>query len=130
MMVLNMVRQGLLGEVIHGECGYLHDLRHIKLSPTGYEDQWRLKYSIEHTCNPYPTHGLGPVAQCMNVNRGDKFDYMVSMSSKSIGLNLYAAKEYGADSLQAKKKYALGDINVSMIRTIKGRTITLYHDCS
>jgi len=130
MMVLNMVRQGLLGEVVHGECGYLHDLRHIKLSPNGYEGQWRLKYSIEHTGNPYPTHGLGPVAQCMNINRGDKFDYLVSMSSKSIGLNLYAAKEYGENSLQAKKKYALGDINVSMIRTIKGRTITLYHDCS
>jgi len=130
MMVLNMVRQGLLGELVHGEAGYLHDLRSLKFDPEYYEGMWRLKHSIERNGNLYPTHGLGPVAQCMNINRGDRFDYLVSISSKSMGLNLYAAKKLGPDHPKAKVKYALGDINVSLIRTVNGRTITLYHDCS
>jgi len=130
MMVLNMVRQGIFGQVIHGECGYLHDLRYNKLNHEYYGDRWRLKYSIEHDGNPYPTHGLGPIAQCMNVNRGDKFEYLVSMSNNSQGLNLAAAKEFGADSPDAMRKYALGDVNVSLLKTAKGHTITLYHDTS
>jgi hypothetical protein len=66
----------------------------------------------------------------MNINRGDQFDYLVSMSSVSRGLNLYAEKTFSPDHKKATQKYALGDINVSLIRTVKGRTITLYHDCS
>ncbi|MCK4824922.1 Gfo/Idh/MocA family oxidoreductase [bacterium] len=127
--LLNMVRQGLLGEIIHGECGYLHDLRGVKFSNKG-EGLWRLQHSIARNANLYPTHGLGPVAQCMNINRGDQFDYLVSMSSVSRGLNLYAENTISPDHKKATQKYALGDINVSLIRTVKGRTITLYHDCS
>ncbi len=129
LMVLNMVRQGLLGELLHGEAGYLHDLREVKFG-TGGEALWRTEHSVKRNGNLYPTHGLGPVAQCMNINRGDRFDYLVSMSGKSRGLNLYAAKKFGPDHLFARRKYALGDINVSLIRTVKGLTITLYHDCS
>ena len=94
--LLNMVRQGLLGEIIHGECGYLHDLRSVKFSKKG-EGLWRLQHSIVRNANLYPTHGLGPVAQCMNINRGDPFDYLVSLSSVSRGLNLYAEKTFGPD---------------------------------
>lgn len=130
MMVLNMVRKGFFGELIHAECGYLHDLRWNKLQPGNYVDDWRIKHSFTRDGNLYPTHGLGPVAQCMNINRGDQFDYMVSMSSKSLGLNLYAAEKFGEDNPLAKQKYALGDINVSVIHTKQGRVITLYHDCS
>jgi len=128
LMVLNMVRQGLLGEIVHGEAGYLHDLRAIKFSSEG-EGLWRLEPSIKRNGNLYPTHGLGPLAECMNINRGDLFDYLVSMSSKSRGLNLYAEKHFGPDSEQAKRKYALGDVNTSLIRTKNGVTIILIHDC-
>ena len=89
MMILNMVRKGLLGEIMHAECGYLHDLRAEKFSRES-EGLWRRDHSIKRNGNLYPTHGLGPVAQCMDVNRGDRFDYLVSMSSNSRGLYQYA----------------------------------------
>ncbi len=127
LMVMNMVRQGVFGELIHAEGGYLHDLRNYKLGDA-YEGQWRIEHSIKRNGNLYPTHGLGPVANCMNINRGDQFDFLVSMSSNSRGLNLYAAEKLGPDSKYAKTKFALGDVNVSLIKTKKGLTITLYHD--
>ncbi len=127
MMVLNMVRQGLLGEVLHGEAGYLHDLRGVKFSPRG-EGLWRRAHSIARNANLYPTHGLGPVAQCMNINRGDRFDYLVSMSGPARGLHQYAVKKFGADDKRAREKYALGDVNVTLIQTVKGLTIYLVHD--
>ncbi len=130
MMVLNMARQGLFGEVLHAECGYRHDLRTHKLSEEFYVDMWRIKHSFDRNGNLYPTHGLGPVAQVMNVNRGDQFDYLVSMSSKSLGLNLKAEEMYGKDHPLATQDYALGDINITLIRTKNGRTITIYHDTS
>lgn len=131
LLILNLVRKGLLGEVIHGECGYLHDLRALKFDfEAKGEALWRTAHSIKRNGNLYPTHGLGPIAQMMNINRGDQFDYLVSMSSKSIGLNLFAAEKYGPDSKWAKQKFALGDINISLIRTKKGKTITLFHECS
>jgi hypothetical protein len=68
------------------------------------------------------------VSQWLNINRGDRFDYLVSMSGKSRGLNIYAAEHFGADHPLAKRKYALGDINITLIRTVSGCTITLYHD--
>ena len=128
LMVLKMVRMGLLGEIVHGEAGYLHDLRALKFRDSG-EGPWRMPHSEKRNGNLYPTHGLGPLAECMNINRGDNFDYLVSMSSKSRGLNLYAEKEFGSDHPLAKKKYALGDVNTSLIRTKNGVTIILIHDC-
>ena len=128
MAVLNMVRKGLLGEIVNGEAGYLHDLRELKFSGRG-EGLWRTDHSIRRDGNLYPTHGLGPLAEFMNINRGDQFDYLVSMSSKSRGLNFYAAEHFGADDPRAKQKYALGDVNSSLIRTKNGVTIILIHDC-
>jgi len=111
LMVLNMVRKGLLGEIIHAEVGYLHDLREVKFD---FEKKGEAMWP----------------AQCMNINRGDQFDFMVSMSTKSIGMNLYAAEKFGPENKWATQKYALGDVNVSLIHTKMGRTITVYHDCS
>lgn len=127
MMVLNMVRQGVLGEVLHGECGYLHDLRAIKFSPDG-EGLWRRAHSRQRNANLYPTHGLGPVAQCMNINRGDQFAYLVSMSSPSRGLQQYAQANFPPGSTQRDEQFVLGDVNVSLLQTVHGRTIYLSHD--
>ena len=129
MLSLNLVKKGLLGEIFHAEAGYLHDLRGVKFSGVG-ESLWRPQHSVKRNGNLYPTHGLGPVSQCMDINRGDRFDYIVSMSSKSMGLNLYCAKKFGPDSPQARQRYVLGDVNVSLIHTVNGKVITLYHDTS
>jgi predicted dehydrogenase len=127
LMTLNLVRKGVLGEVLHGEAGYLHDLRGVKFSSEG-EGLWRRAWSEKLNGNLYPTHGLGPVAQCMNVNRGDAFDYLVSLSSPTRGLHEYAVATFGADSPQAKERYVLGDVNTSLIKTKLGKTIILIHD--
>ncbi|MBN1352743.1 Gfo/Idh/MocA family oxidoreductase [candidate division KSB1 bacterium] len=129
LLVLNLVRKGILGELVHAECGYLHDLRELKFSNKG-EGLWRTEHSIKRNGNLYPTHGLGPVAQCMNINRGDQFDYLVSMSSKSIGLHEFAVENFGPEHDFARQKFALGDVNTSLIRTHQERTIIVIHDCS
>ena len=128
MAVLNMVRQGIFGELLHGEAGYMHDLRHTKLKYSG-EGLWRGDHSVKRNGNLYPTHGLGPLSQCMNINRGDRFDYLVSMSSNSRGLKLFAAEMFGPDHPKAKRNYANGDVNFSLIKTVNGLTIVLGHDC-
>ena len=127
MMLLNMVKQGVLGDILHGEGGYLHDLRDIKFSSEG-EGLWRRKYSETRNCNLYPTHGLGPIGQCMDINRGDRYDYLVSMSSPSKGLQNWAQEHFPPGSEVRSEKYALGDINTCLIKTAKGRTIYLKHD--
>ena len=127
MMCLNMVRKGLLGEVVHGACGYLHDLRGVKFA-NGGEGLWRREHSKTRNGNLYPTHGIGPVAQCMNINRGDRLDYLVSMSSKSGGLQLWRDERLAEDDPRRSEKYVLGDVNSTLIRTVNGCTIHLVHD--
>jgi predicted dehydrogenase len=127
MMVFNMVRQGVLGEILHAEGGYLHDLREIKFSNEG-EGLWRRAHSMKRNGNLYPTHGLGPIANCLDINRGDRFEYLVSMSGPSRGLQLYAQEHFPDDAPQRKEKFTLGDVNVSLIRTARGRTIYVSHD--
>jgi hypothetical protein len=126
MMVYNMVRQGLFGEILHAEGGYLHDLRSIKFADTG-EGLWRRAWATKVNGNLYPTHGLGPVANCLDINRGDRFDYLVSMSGPSRGLQDWAAEHTPADSPKRREQYVLGDVNVSLIKTAKGRTIVVEH---
>ncbi|MFC1730145.1 Gfo/Idh/MocA family protein [candidate division KSB1 bacterium] len=129
MMFLNMVRKGMFGELVHSECGYLHDLRAIKFENRN-EGLWRRAHSVTRNGNIYPTHGLGPTAQWMDINRGDQFDYLVSVSSVSKGLQLYTQEHFEPDDPRRNESYALGDVNVTLIRTKEGRTITLYHDCN
>ncbi len=126
MMILNMVRQGVFGELIHGVCGYLHDLRGVKFGKGG-EGLWRRDHAMKRDGNLYPTHGLGPLAQCMNINRGDQFDYLVSMSSNSRGLQLYRDQLPESDPRRAEK-YVLGDVNTTTIKTVNGLTIVVIHD--
>lgn len=127
MLLLKMIQKGLFGEMIHGECGYLHDLRELKLSPTYYYDIWRVHYSVSHNGNLYPQHGIGPMCWCMDIHRGDALDYMVSFSSKARGLNSYAREHY-PDSPWVDQKFALGDVNTCLIRTKNGKTIICKHD--
>jgi hypothetical protein len=126
MMVYNMVRQGLFGEILHAEGGYLHDLRSIKFSDRG-EGLWRRAWAMKLDGNLYPTHGLGPVANCLDINRGDRFDYLVSMSGPSRGLQDWAKEHYKADSPTRQERYVLGDVNVSLIKTARGKTIVVEH---
>ena len=128
LMILNMVRQNLLGELLHAECGYLHDLRGLKLNRSAGEGVWRTDHSVNRNGDLYPTHGLGPVAQCMNINRGNQFTRLVSMGSQSRGLNLKAAEMFGPDSPQAKLQYLLSDVVTSVIQTAQGQTIIVKHD--
>ncbi len=129
MMILNMVKKGLFGEMVHAECGYLHDLRAVKHDMEG-EGVWRRDFSMKRNGDLYPTHGLGPVMQCMDINRGNYFDYLVSFGTKARGLHDYAVKRFGPDSQQAKEKYTLSDIVTTVIRTMNGETIVVTHDTS
>jgi predicted dehydrogenase len=126
MMVFNMVRQGLFGEILHAEGGYLHDLRSIKFADEG-EGLWRRAWATKVNANLYPTHGLGPIANCLDINRGDRFDYLVSMSGPSRGLQAWAAEHVAADSPKRQERYVLGDVNVSLIKTALGKTIVVEH---
>ncbi len=128
LMVLNMVRQNLLGDLVHARCGYLHDLRAGKFSERNGRTLWRLQHTLRRNGDLYPTHGLGPVAQCLNINRGNQFDHMVAMSSKSQSLREYAVAEFGPDSPQAELDIALGDVVTSIIRTRAGQTVLVTHD--
>jgi hypothetical protein len=127
LMVLNMCRGGLLGNLLHGEGAYLHDLRKI-LFANASEGLWRRKPHTRLNGNLYPTHGLGPVANYMSINRGDRFDYMVSMSTPERGLSEYREKNIPKDDPKWKETYVCGDLNTSLIKTANGLTITLSHD--
>ncbi len=127
MMVLGMMQDGLFGEITHGEAAYLHDLRSILTSSEG-EGLWRRLSHIERNGNPYPTHGLGPVAHYMDIHRGDRFDYMVSVSSREASLSAYVKAKFPDGDPKRVEKYICGDMNTSIIKTVNGRTILLQHD--
>lgn len=131
MATLNMAQKGVLGELVHAEGAYIHDLRSLNfLEPKdgGYNDWWRLEYNAAHTGNPYATHGLGPVAQALNLGRGDRMEYLVSLSSDQFGMTAYAKEKYGEDSPEAKREYKMGDMNTTLIRTANGKSIMIQHD--
>jgi hypothetical protein len=128
MMVLNMVRHGLFGDLTHGEGAYIHDLRWQMKHLERGTGSWRTYYHTNQQGNIYPTHGLGPVAQYMNINRGDRFDYMTSVSSPALGRAAYAGREFPAGHERTGLKYIKGDINSSMIKTRKGRSILVQYD--
>jgi glycosyl hydrolase family 109/GFO/IDH/MocA oxidoreductase family protein len=129
LMVLRMCRAGLLGDLTHGAGAYQHDLRG-ELFSNGGEGLWRRFEHLDRNGNLYPTHGLGPVANYLECNRGDRFDYMVSMSSPSLGLQAYRAAHIPADDPKWKEKYACGDQNTTLIKTANGRIITVEHNVS
>lgn len=127
---VNMVQNGLFGEVIHGEGAYIHEL----LSGMFGEPNWPTwRWNENHKSgNPYPTHGLGPVCWAMDINRGDKMEYMTSMSTDDFLMEA-KAKELAAQNDYYKPMAAMkyrGNMNTSTIRTAKGKTIMVQHDVS
>ncbi len=126
MQVLEMAQQGVFGELLHAAGGYVHDLRLVKFDPE--REPWRLQHSVDRNGCLYPTHQIGPISWWLDINRGDRFDYLVSMSSKAVCLNEYAAQYYGGKHPHATMKMAQGDVNTTLLRTVDGKTVTLYFD--
>ncbi|MCV6605907.1 MAG: Gfo/Idh/MocA family oxidoreductase, partial [Porticoccaceae bacterium] len=128
MMVLNMVRDGLFGELLHGEASYIHRLTGQVRKQSKGESQWRPQWHAKLDGNLYPTHGLGPVAQYMDINRGDQFDYLNSISSPAVGRREYIQENLPSNHPNASLRHIAGDMNTSLIKTKKGRTIMVQHD--
>ena len=127
MMTLQMVAAGLFGELTHGEGAYIHNLSG-QLGGTTSESLWRPAHHLVRDGNLYPTHGLGPIAQCMGIHAGDRLASLVSMSSPALGRKAHALRALGPDAPEAKLDYRCGDINTSIIKTARGRTILVQHD--
>ena len=129
MSIFNMKKLGLLGEIIHLEGGYRHDLRdEICL---GKENRHgRLVNFIHRNGEVYPTHQLGPICKLIDINRGNRMLYLCSMSSKARGLNEWIKREMGEDYYLYGTDFNQGDVTTTMIKCANGETITLHHDCS
>ena len=117
LLVLNMVRAGLLGELTHAEAAYIHDLREILFDD--HEGLWRRDEHFARNGNLYPTHGLGPVARYLDINRGDRFEALVSMSSRETSLSARRDRLPAGDP-RRNETYACGDMNTSILRTARG----------
>lgn len=130
LFMLNLARQGFFGEIIHGEGAYIHHLLYGNFSKDKYYNLWRLKENIGRNGNLYPTHGIGPIAQVMNINRGDKFDFLVTVSGNDFMMNNLAKELAAKDDFYKDfvDKPFRGNMNTTTIRTSKGRTIMLQHD--
>lgn len=140
--VLNMVRQGMFGTLSHVQCGYQHDLREVKFndgkSEYGHgvefgekaisEAKWRTQHSVDRNGDLYPTHGLGPVAEMLNINRGNQFLYLTSMASPALGLHEYIVDKGGKDHPNAKVEFKCGDVVTTLIKCANGETIMISHD--
>ncbi|MBC9915589.1 Gfo/Idh/MocA family protein [Chitinophaga varians] len=130
LLTLNMARQGFFGEIIHCEGAYLHDIFESMFDKTKRYNNWRLRENAKHNGNLYPTHGLGPVCQVLNINRGDSMEYLVSVSSNDFMMHPYAVSLAEKDSFYQPfaNAHFRGNMNVSTIRTRKGKTIMVQHD--
>jgi predicted dehydrogenase len=142
MAILNMVRQGMFGELLHLQGGYQHDLRAVKFNdgkkPYGggvefgekgfSEARWRTNHSVYRNGDLYPTHGIGPLAEMLNINKGNRFMSLSSFATKSRGLHDYIIEKGGANHPNASVQFALGDIVTTHIKCFNGETILLQHD--
>ncbi len=123
LFVLNMIENGVFGDLTHAEGAYLHDLRAHMLDSNYYEDQWRIKHHANRDGNFYTTHGLGPISFYMNIGRGDTYSHLTSMSSRELNLSR-TAKNMNSEYTTFK----CGDMNSTLIKTEQGKTILLQFD--
>lgn len=128
LMVLNMCRQGVFGELLHGEAAYIHDLRGQMNEIERGTGSWRTYHYTKRNGNLYPTHGLGPIAQYMGINRGDRFDFLCSVSSPARVREIYAREHFPVGHERRTLKFKAGDINTSIVRTVLGKTIMIQWD--
>jgi predicted dehydrogenase len=126
--VLNMVRAGLFGQMVHCHCAHSHDcIDHWFWDKDG-NARWPARYLIERNADQYPTHALGPVLSWLDINCGDAFAHLTSTATDSRGINDYFARTFGPNHPNAKLRYAQGDIVTSVVRTHKGRSIVINYD--
>jgi predicted dehydrogenase len=139
MAVRNMVKQGVFGEIVHARCGYRHSLLGVKFNDdlkfgeeAHGEAKWRTQHSLKRNADVYPTHGLGPIAAMLDINRGNRFLYLTSTASKAVGLKDYVEEHPlgGKDHPYAKLPWKQGDVITSTIKTTNGETIIVTHDCN
>jgi len=126
--VLNMVDKGVFGTLTYAEAAYIHNLRDSLFSKTGYYDMWRIRHHVEKDGNLYPTHGLGPVAQYLDINRGDRFNFLVSMSSLEASLSEHSLTVENDNEFYNRTDFAHGDMNNTLVKTAQGRTVLIQHD--
>lgn len=132
MTTLNMARNGFYGDLVHADCAYNSSKMHNNFTKNFYWNMWWLKEYASRKGNIYPTHGLGPICQTMDINRGDQFDFLVSMESKDFMMADKAEELSEQDSFYDEfvgKEYR-GNMNCTLIKTKKGRTIMLQHDAT
>jgi len=147
MAVLQMVRTGLFGELVHLQGGYQHDLRGVKFNsgnpdqpydsgvefgPKGWsEARWRTAHSVHRNGELYPSHGIGPCAMYTGINRGNRFTHINSFATKARGLHDYTvAKSGGGTHPSTQVKFKLGDVVTTTLACENGETILLQHDTS
>ena len=130
LLTLNLTRQGFFGDIVHCEGAYIHDILNSFFDEEKRYDFWRLKENTTRNGNLYPTHGLGPIAQVLNINRGNKMEFMTSMSSRDFMLEKKALAVSKTDQRPAAHmgKLFRGNMNISQIMTHSGATISLQHD--
>ena len=127
--VLNMIRQGLFGEIVHCHCAHSHDcIDHWFFDRNDGHDLWPAQFLLKRNADQYPTHSLGPVLSWMDINCGDAFGYLTATASRSLGINTYFNKRFGPDHPGSRREYRQGDIVTSVIKTQKGNTIVINYD--
>lgn len=133
LLTLNMARQGFFGEIVHVEGAYIHNLIDLNFNKKdGYQNMWRLKENAGRNGNLYPTHGLGPVCQILNINRGDQMDYLTSLSSNDFNMHDRAMELAATDEFYSPytKSDFRGNMNTTMVKTKNGKSIMIQHDVS
>jgi len=126
--VLNMIRQGLLGEIVHCHCAHSHDCVDHWFFYSNGTDRWPSKYLINYNRDQYPTHSLGPVISWMDIGCGDYYAYATSTATASTAINAHFASKFGPDHPGAMRKYAQGDIVTTVVKTHQGRSIVINYD--
>ena len=124
MMILNMVKKGLFGEVIHAKCGYRHCLRGLL---TSQEPHYRLNHNMCRNGDMYLTHGVGPVMQWLSINRGNRFLTIRSTASKSRSWEKYISEHDVADKSLKGRHFNMGDVVSSTLTCANGETVDIYH---
>lgn len=127
LMILNMVNQGIFGEIVHCAGGYMHDLRE-EISFGAENRHYRLRNYLNRNCENYPTHELGPIARILGINRGNRMVSLTSTASKAAGLHEYIATKKADDKNLINAQFRQGDIVTTVIKCAGGETITLQLD--